>query len=208
MKQLNLLVTALFIFLGVQFIQAQDSEAPSYSRLPIKLSVGSHTVGFPFQNLFSSPNSSLAIGTELGINKNRKHQLYTAANLGFVRNKAIGNTATLSIDLGYRFTSKSNLFFESALGIGMANQFHPTTIYQLNSDTEVYEEVKDRGINASLIGLDVGLGYDFSNNSSTPFKLSIHHRFFIQSPYFDVESFPIMPQSITNITLTYKFKKS
>ena len=114
----------------------------------------------------------------------------------------------IDIDLGYRYTQNAGVYLETTLGLGLLEQFRPRAIYELNTSDNTYAKIKDKGTFVSLIGFKMGIGYDFSKRSNSPLKIGIHHNFFIQTPYFDVENFPIMPQSTTNITITYKFKKS
>lgn len=188
------------------FTNAQASEV-EYSKLPLKIEIGNHVVGFPFENSFTAFNPHISIGTEIGINKNQKHQLFAATNLGYVNNKIIGNSILFDFDLGYRFTMKGGVFVKTSLSLGILNQYHPNDIYQQNIENGDYVKVDDKGTTASLVGLKMGIGYDFSKNTKFPFRVGLTHNFFIQSPYFDVKSFPIMPQSTSNISITYKFKK-
>ncbi len=189
-------------------LNAQDTTPIEYAKYPLKLSLGNHVVGFPLENLFSSFNPHLSIGTERGINKNQKHHLFVAASLGFFRNKVIGNTLFLDLDLGYRFTHKRGLYVETSLGLGTLNQYHPRATYQQNTTDGSYKKRNNKGFFASSIALKLGIGYDFSKKSNLPVRIGIHHNAFIQTTYFDVDNFPIMPQSTTNISITYKFKKS
>ncbi len=187
-------------------MQAQDDSSIEYSKFPLKIAIGNHAVGFPYQNSFNAFNPHFSVGTERGLNKNQKHHLFVSSNLGLIRNKVIGNTITIDLDLGYRYTHKVGLFIETGLGLGMLDQFHPRDIYEQTNDNS-YQKVKDKGTFASLIGIKTGIGYDFSKNSKNPFRIGINHNFFIQTIYFDLANFPIMPQSTTNITITYKIKK-
>lgn len=207
MKSLIKYLIVLYSISSVLALQAQSEDEVSYSRFSAKAAIGNHAVGFPFQNSFSAINPHFSLGAEYGINKNPKNRFFAATNLGFIGNDVIGNTITLDLDLGYRFTHKSGLLFETDLGLGILNQYHPGDIYELDTSDGTYDKIKDKGTSASLVGFRMGLGYDLSRKSDFPFRLSLNHHFFIQSPYFDVKNFPIMPQSTTNITVTYKFKK-
>lgn len=197
----------LFLLSNAYWLKAQDNSPIAYSKLRLKVALGNHTVGFPYQNSFAAFNPHLSVGTELSLNNNQKHQLFTSANVGFFRNKVIGNTITMDIDFGYRFIHKKGIFIETALGLGVLEQFHPRAIYELNPSADSYKKIKDKGTFASMIGLKMGIGYDFSKQSNRPFSIGISHNFFIQTPYFDVDNFPIMPQSTTNISIIYKLKK-
>lgn len=207
---MTILKKYLLILLAVSsayLTTAQDSTPLAYAKFPLKISLGNHVVGFPFENLFSAFNPHVAVGTEIGINKNQKHHLFVSANLGFFRNKVIGNTFMLDLDFGYRYTHKRGIYLETSLGLGTLNQYHPRKIYQQNSTDGSYQKVGNKGIFASAIALKLGIGYDFSKNSNLPIRIGVHHNSFIQTIYFDVDNFPIMPQSTTNLTITYKFIK-
>lgn len=208
MKSLTKYLLILFALSSSSLIWAQDNAGIKYSKFPLKIAFGNHAVGFPFQNSFDAFNPHRSVGTERCLNKNQKHHLFAASNLGFIRNKVIGNTITMDLDFGYRYTSKRGVFMEAALGLGVLDQFHPRVIYEQNTSDGTYKKIKDKGTFASLIGLKMGIGYDFSKNTDHPFRIGLAHNFFVQTTYFDVENFPIMPQSTTNILITYKFIKS
>ena len=207
MTILRKLLLILLTLSSAYLSKAQDSYPIEYFSFPLKIAIGNHAVGFLYENSFTAFNPHFSIGTELGLNRNPKHQLFTSANIGFIRNEVIGNTITIDVDLGYRYTPKSGLFIETAIDLGVLEQFHPRDIYEQNVADATYQKVKDKGTFTSLIGLKTGIGYDLSKRSEYPLRIGINHHFFIQTSYFDVENFPIMPQSTTNITITYKFKK-
>ena len=207
MTLLRKLLLILLTLSSAYLSKAQDSLPIEYSAFPLKIAIGNHAVGFLYENSFTAFNPHLSIGTELGLNRNLKHQLFTSANIGLIRNKVIGNTITVDLDIGYRYAPKSDFFLETSIGLGVLEQFHPRAIYEQNTTDVAYQKVDDKGTFASLIGLKTGIGYDFSKKVASPFRLSVNHHFFIQTTYFDVDYFPIMPQSTTNITITFKFKK-
>lgn len=206
MTQLKKHLLILFLLLSSLFLRAQEKNQNFY-KFPLKVAIGNQIVGFPYQNLFQAINPSFSLGTELGLNKNSKHHLFLAANLGFINNKVIGDMITLGVDFGYRYTHKKGLFIEGSLGMGLLSQFHPRPVYEQNETTGIYEKVTDNGTLASFIGFNTGIGYDFTKKTKYPFRLGLTHYFFIQTTYFDIENFSIMPQSTTSIVLTYKFKK-
>jgi hypothetical protein len=197
----------LFLLLTSFLLKAQDTLSTTYSKFPIKVTIGNHSVGFPLQNLFKASNLNLSIGSELSLNKNKKHQLLIAPSIGFFHNKVIGSSFTLNIDFDYRYTHKKGVFIETGLGIGFLDQFHPRTIYELNIADGTYHEVKDKGTIFSSMGFNLGIGYDFSKKFDSPIRIGINHNFFIQTTYFDLANFPIMPQSTTNFTIAIKFRK-
>lgn len=207
MTTLKKYLLILFAISSAHLTDAQDLSAIEYSRFPLKIAIGDHAVGFPYQHSFGTFNPYLSVGTERGLNRNQKHHLLASSNLGFIRNNVIGNTITIDFGLGYRYMHNIGLFIETALDLGLLDQFHPRDIYEQNTSDGSYEKISDRGTFSSLIGLKTGLGYDLSKNSKHPFRIGIDHNFFIQTSYFDVENFSIMPQTTTSISITYKFKK-
>lgn len=189
------------------FVAHAQNEEVQFAKFPLKISFGNHAVGFPFQHSFKAFNPHFSLGTEFGLNKNLKHQIYISSNLGFIRNKVIGNTIPLDVDFGYRYLHKTGLFLETTLGLGILKQYHPRNVYQYSESNETYDKISDKGLTTSLVGFKMGMGYDFSSNNQHPFRIGINHHFFIQTTYFEIDNFPIMPQSTTNISITYKFKK-
>jgi len=208
MKALKKYLLILAALTSSILIRAQAESPIKYAKFPLNIAIGNHAVGFPFQNSFKAFNPNLSFGTEFSINKNPKNQIFTSSNLGYILNNVIGNTITFDIGIGYRYRNKNGPFVESAINLGLLNQYHPQDIYIQNEQDRSYDKTKDKGIFASLMGIKMGIGYDFSMISKKPFKLALMHNFFIQTTYFEVMNFPIMPQSTTNIQLTYKFRKS
>lgn len=196
----------LIFFLPILLI-AQKEEPIRYTKFPLKISIGNQVVGFPFQHPFKSFNPHFSIGTELGLNKNLKHRLLLSSSLGFIQNDIIGNAIPIDFHFNYRYTNKIGIYFQPSLGFGISKQFHPRDIYVLKPSNDGYEKKNDQGILSTIIGLKIEMGYDFSKKSNYPISIGIQHNFFIQTPYFDLDNFPIMPQTITNISLTYKFIK-
>jgi len=127
--------------------------------------------------------------------------------LGFVQNEIIGSSAHFDLGVGYRFTHAQGLFLNAELDLGLLNQYHTRTIFSYESSDRTYQEVQDKGTAATYSGIRLATGYDFTIARNRPFRVGIEHHFYFQSPYFPIEAFPIMPQSITSITITYKFKK-
>jgi len=197
----------LFLIIASTGIYGQEAESIEYRRFPIKLSIGNHVVGFPFQNLSSSFNPAFSLGTEWVLNKNPKHSIIIPAQLGFIQNDIIGSSVNFDIGVGYRFTHAKGVFLSTNLNLGLLNQYHTRTIYSFNSTDGTYQEVKDTGTAASYSGFRLALGYDLNRMLKKPFSIGLEHHFYFQSPYFPIESFPIMPQSTTSITITHKFVK-
>jgi|GEM_PF-3034636 len=202
-----ILCTCLLCISQLTKSQSNTIDSIEYYRFPLQVSFGNQCVGLPYQNVFSTFNPAFYLGTEVGYNKNRKHHICQTAGLGFYANEVIGNTITLNSDFCYRFTHKSGVFADISLGLGIINQFHPRDIYEYSPSTGAYDKVKDYGKLAILLENGLSLGYDLSYKTKIPISIFIKHNFFIQTPYFDLKSFPFMPQSITQIGLKIKIRK-
>lgn len=207
MRKVIILLSLISVSLSIK-AQNDAAQTDKYYKLPLQISFGNQCVGLAYQNLFSAFNPSLSVGTEIGYNKRIKHRISQTASIGFFANDVIGNTVSLSTDFCYRYNHKSGVFADISLGLGLLNQFHPRDIYEYNSTTGEYDKVKDFGKLAALLENGLSLGYDLSKTTKYPISIFVKHNFFIQSPYFDIKSFPIMPQSITQIGLKINIKKN
>jgi hypothetical protein len=208
MGRWKLLFTICFLSLSL-FSKAQEKTGNPvmYFKMPLQVSIGNQVVGFPNQNEFSAINPSFSLGTEIGYNKSLTHRICQTFSTGYIVNDVIGNTVTLSSDFCYRFTLKKGVFADLSLGLGMLFQQHPRDVYAYVPAIEGYKKSEDNWKPASLIEYAISLGYDFSRNSKCPVSIFVRSNFFIQSPYFPTEMFPIMPQSITQLGLRFKFRK-
>jgi hypothetical protein len=198
-----------FLFAAIPLLVAAQSNPGNavYSRLPVRILFGNQSVGFPYQNLSSAFRPAFAIGTEFRYNKNPKHRLFQTAGISYSSSEEIGNKAILGTEFGYRFTHQTGLFADISLGLGIVSQSHPRAIYQYNSATGEYDSTKDKGTGGMALINGMSLGYDFSKKGKYPLSVFLKNSIFIQSPYFAVKSFTIMPHSFTQIGLSLKIKK-
>ena len=204
----NHLIFVFLLALMPWISEAQNNPAPvQYYKQPVRLSFGNQVVGFPFQNLFTSFHPGLMAGTEFGYNKSEKHRICQTLNLGFSFSRQIGNKVMLSSDFCYRYTHPSGAFAELSFGFGVLNQYHARETYKFNSSSGEYDRVGDPGKFGTMLGYGMGLGYDFSRKGGFPVSVFIKNTFFIQSPYFDLKDFPVMPQSTLQAGLTIKIRK-
>ncbi|MCX6266748.1 MAG: hypothetical protein NTW16_05235 [Bacteroidetes bacterium] len=206
-KANNLIIVVLLVSLTIIAEAQTDHAATPYFRLPIRVSFGSQAVGFPYQNLFSAFNPSFSAGTEFRYNKNETHRICQTLNVGFSVSDQIGSKVMLNSDFCYRYTHSSGVFADISIGLGLLNQFHARKTYQYNSSTGEYDKVKDYGTFGLMLGYGMSLGYDFSRKNRYPVSIFVKNTFYIQSPYFDMTNFPIMPQSTIQIGLTVKIRK-
>lgn len=178
-----------------------------YSRWSLHAAVGNQAVGFPFENLFSSSHPALSVGVDFRLNKSLRHSLSLSSGAGVFSNSLIGNTMMSGLDLHYRYTTRSGVFGELQAGVGALAQFHPRKTWTLNAETGAYTESKEGPFWASEIGFGVGLGYDFSRRFGKPYAVFLKNRFFFESPYFKLKAFPIMPQNILELGVSFKLKR-
>ena len=169
--------------------------------------LGNQVVGFPFGNIASSFHPTIMGGVEYKLNKNVRHTLAVAFTSFLYKNKTIGNTFATSLDFLYRYTHKSGLFSDVSVDIGSIYQVHPRTVYELNQTTMEYNKTTDNGKFSSQVGFGVGVGYDFNIKFNKPFKIFLRNNFILQTPYFDSKQFPIMPQNVLNVGVTWSLPK-
>ena len=194
-------------FFGPLSMSAQKVEKSNlqYSKLPIKIAFGNQDVGLGFQNIFSSFNPNVELGTEYIYNKNLNHQIGQTAEIGFTKNDVLGNKLSLTSGFFYRYTHKSGLFIDCGIEIGIAQQFHQRQVYEYDALNNQYVEGKNVGKTTFVGGYGLSLGYDLSRKTKLPLSIYINYNFSIQYPYLDLDMFPFMPQSTTQIGITYKF---
>jgi hypothetical protein len=203
-KRIALFILTIFLSLQGYADIRKDVE---YHRFPLKSFIGNHVSGLPFQNLMTGPKPSFFIGTELNYNRNPKHQIGQTLHTGFFFNEVLGNGVPLYSDFFYRHARKKGFIAEAGLGLGGMIQFRPRDMFQFKSSSGEWEKVGDAGKLSQMMGVYLGMGYDFSHITKYTVSISAKHRFFVQAPYFDYQSFPIMPQSFSGIEITYKIRK-
>jgi hypothetical protein len=196
-------ISVFWILAATAPLSAQSG--PAFGRLSVNAALGAHSVGFPFQNLLAGRGFALSsLGLEIRLNKSLKHSLFLASNTAIIKNSTIGNTVLFGSDLGYRFTSKSGVYSSLALGLGALWQSHTRETYRYDADSDIFLSANDKGKFASQVGGSIALGYDFSRKHGKRYAVFLKNQFFIQSPYFDVKAFPVMPQNIVQIGLNVK----
>ena len=209
-KWLQSTFVALAVLLSIPtFVEAKiNSDSIQFRKVYFQISYGNQCVGFPYQNLFNAFNPSISAGIEYRYNKNYKHSLIQTARFNFNGNQSIGNSFAFITEFRYRYTHKTAFFADASIGLGFLNQYHPRDIYKLNTETGEYDKVQDKGKGGNVVGYGISMGYDFSKRTKYPLAVFVRNNFWIQTPYFETTMFPIIPQSITQIGLTYKFKRN
>lgn len=205
MQKIKLLI-GFCLLTTVAFAQ-KETHQKEFSRFALKAGFGSQVVGFPFENITTSSHPAIMIGGEYKLNKSIKHTLSIASTSFFFENKTIGHTFVTSLDFIYRYTHKSGFFSDISVAIGTIYQVHPRSVYELNQNTMEYAKISDDGKFSSHIGFGVGFGYDFNIKFNKPIKVFVKNNFILQTPYFDSKQFPIMPQNIVNVGISYCLPK-
>lgn len=175
------------------------------SRFSIQGGFANHIVGLPIQNLFSAYNPAIAdVGIGFRLNKKTDKQIIISSQTSFICNSVIGNTLFTGLGIGFQYTNKTGIIVGLGLHSSGVLQFIPNPTYSFNGS--VYEATKLKPQVFSAIGYDLNIGYDFSNKFDKRYALFIRNKFILQSPYFDIEAFGIMPQNLFEMGFIYKMK--
>lgn len=194
--------TMLFLILTGLF--SGQSFAQDYRRFALKAGMGNHQVGFPYQNLLISINPALSFGSEIRYNKSERNQLLQTFDFRIASNKELGQSVALTTSLLYRRHFGNQIFIGTGLGIGLVAQQSPREAFVQNSQND-YEKIEAAQTQGMLLQVPFTVGFDMSKRR--PLMLSIDYMPYIQVPYFDAASFPFMPQSVIQFSITFKFKK-
>lgn len=212
MKQrlkITILPLLLFFSIFTSRLRAEEKDSTYGSfinRISISVAMGNHTIGFPFQNLYASFNPVLFDGgAELKLNKKKKSFWYTFIGTCIVRNNQIGHSVMPAIGIGYRWFNKSNYWLSAALETGAIVQFHPTQTFIYNKETNAFKHGNNTPFLSQCVGFSLSVGYNLSVKYDIPLSVMIKNRFFIQSTYFNLASFPIMPQNMMETGIIYSF---
>lgn len=194
-----------FLFIG--FITPSYAQDGHHYKYPIKLMYGNHSVGTG-ENGFDNFNPNVVLETELQYNKSKRHKIGQTAGVGFSKNTVIGNKVYLKTATFYRYTHKIGAFVDIGIDLGMNQQFHPRDVYVYDEESGKYEAKNDYGITTVMGGFEIGLGYDFSEKEILPVSVFLRFNNYVQAPYLDLDVFPVMFQTVTQIGVNFKIKKN
>lgn len=187
--------------MAVLLLISMVSKGQTLSRFRLKAGVGNHQIGFPYQNIFQSSNPAILVGGELRLNKSFENQLVQSLEVRAVSNEELGQSMALATSLNYQKYFRNHWFAGIGIGLGLVNQRSDGNAFELLSNGE-FQSVDYSEINGSFVQLPMVLGADIKS-----VMLSVEYIPYIQAPFYSSAAFPIMPQSIIQLSITFKFKK-
>ena len=209
-EQRKIVFTISLLFLLVcpliTFAQDPSPTEPTYRRWSLQGAIGNHTIGYPFQNYAASFNPSLSLETDFRLNKNPRHTFSIGLANTWLFNQPTGNTLIVQLGFAYRYTHRSGVFGKIGLDLGNSFFFHSGEAYAYNAETQSYS-IASNSFATSYSGYQLSLGYDLDPKMDLPWAFFLRNRFGIQSPYFDADLFPILPQNFLELGIIYRFRK-
>lgn len=208
MKYLFFFPVLTFLLCASPQLKAQDfdDEHSFGERLALSLALGNHSVGFPLQNQLKAFHPAISnLGLECRLNRSRKHSLLLGARTSLIANEVVGNSLLLGLDLSYRYTHPSGIYTQLAIEMGALSQRSARDAFPYPSLSDGFE-AETLSQSSSYSGLAWYLGYQLKGPRLQNFSLFLSQRFFIQTPYFAVAAFEIMPQNLLSIGLRYQIQ--
>ncbi|MEM6345883.1 MAG: hypothetical protein AAF927_18460 [Bacteroidota bacterium] len=202
MKYRPYFLLLLLLILSSPYLRAQElvQDHSFGERLSLHLAIGNHSVGFPLQNQFKAFNPALSqLGITVRLNRSTKHSLLLGLSTSGIRNEVVGNSWLLGLELAYRYRHPSGVYTQLGLEMGALSQRSVREAYSFPFPSDDFQP-EQLSLNTSYSGLAWQLGYQFDQRLS----VFLSQRFFIQSPYFSVAVFDILPQNVLAIGLSYQ----
>ncbi|MGH7454162.1 MAG: hypothetical protein ACRENG_22605 [bacterium] len=164
---------------------AQSDSSKTKEPLPLVVSVGTHTLSFPWYNkpLTYRFNPGLVIGTEFTHKKWKHFRFSQPVNLGFFQHEYIESGLFVNTDLGFSYVTGFGLHADFLLGAGYLHTFSRRKLFELKNGE--YVEATDWGRPAFMFSLAGALGYQFKSNRRLSFSPFIQYRWFAQTPFAD-----------------------
>lgn len=189
----------------VSIAQNTTQKNKASGRFSILMANGNQTIGFPFQNWFTSFNPSFNLGIDYRLNKGEQHAVIAGLTTTFIINKVTGHVFAPGLHLKYRYTHKIGCFVSVGLEGGGLFQFYPRAGWKYNSNTQEYD-AQTEIIAATYLGFQMTLGYDFAPQLNAPYAVFLRSKSLLQYPYFNA-SFPILPHQLIELGLRIKLSK-
>ncbi len=140
---------------------AQNNEA-IYRNFPIVISIQFHNLAMPFKDLKSNfRNIGIGVGTEISLNG--RQDLVQQFQIGFCRNKNIGNNFWIYTQTAYRPTVVGNFYGEIKGGLGWQRNFHPVASYKFANGAWVSSHA---GKSQIIVPFGISAGYYQAQNST------------------------------------------
>lgn len=147
----------LILLLSLCFGTTALSAAPS--RLPIVVSLGTHSLTFPWYlgPVADRLNPALVVGTERTLRPGSRARLYQTANLGFLQHYWWMTGVFVNTELGFSHALPLNTRADLRLGVGYMHYFWRRETLELRDG--VYTQATDWGHPSLMVPLSVELGY-------------------------------------------------
>ncbi|MEL6672092.1 MAG: hypothetical protein AAFR61_07860 [Bacteroidota bacterium] len=192
-------VGLLCLLLSLPYFGTAQSTAPG--RWSVQAALGNQTVGFPLQNLAQAWNPGLTdLGIGFSLNRGSRHQWQLGTQTAWLPNTEVGNSLLMGLRLGYRYQHASGLQAGLSLDMGSLRQSYARESLVFDEVLGTYQEQEARPINSGFSGFSLELGYA----ASTRYRLFLRNQFYFQLPYFATEAFPVLPQNLLSIGLSYQ----
>lgn len=105
------------------------------------------------------------------------------ARIGTIR-RTLGTDLIVVPEAGWSWTGRSGLTFDTALGLGLRQQFVRGDLYRVSSDGSI-EDGTDWGLLFGITNIKFHLGYDFSTRTDLPLRVTLGPRFQGTFPQWD-----------------------
>jgi hypothetical protein len=137
--------------------KAQHEPTKTYRNFPVLLTLQFHSLSLPFKDLKSNfSNLGIGLGTEVSFNG--KQDWVQQFNLGWFRNKSVGNGLQFYSQTVWRPTISGNVYTELKAGLGYQYSFHPVQAYEQVNGKWTTATHKGKGM--LMVPAGVSLGYN------------------------------------------------
>lgn len=199
----------IFFILSIILFVTLPIKSLANSKYKTAISIFNEGVHIPIAGGFTSNpfHPGISIGLERKYNSNLKNILFQTLNCGLYLHKTFEHGLYLNTESGYRHIYKPGITNEISIGIGYLHTFSATKQYELNSNGE-FTEKNTKGRPHAMISAAIGLGYDFSTIFGKELMIYLKYQPFIELPYSDDNSIPLMIHTSLHLGTTFKFPKN
>ncbi|OQA00142.1 MAG: hypothetical protein BWY70_00785 [Bacteroidetes bacterium ADurb.Bin408] len=193
----------ILIFIELQYVSAQY---PSIGGAVSNNVTSFPVTGFP-QLFYSQFHPGLNAFMEWKINKSEKHQLCTAANLGFFYHRFIQSGVRIYPELDYKFFVNKQFNLNFGLGLGYLHSFEGYDVVIPLDNGGYKTRSAYTGRPQLLAVLNMGCAYKLSstNEKSPSLLLQLHTN--MQGPF--VNSYvPVLPVNSLHIGISFPVIKN
>jgi len=172
---------------------AQHDPVKNYRNFPVIITIQFHSLSLPFKNLGSNfSNIGLGLGTEVSFNG--KQDWVQQFQLGWIRNKNVGNRLLMYTQTAWRPTISGNVYGEIKAGIGYAVAYRPVESFrQLNGQ---WVSAGRTGKGMLMIPVGTSIGYH-EYNDELYFSPFISYQLLALKGYS--KSIPLVPEQMFQV---------